>query len=617
MFGIKNGKKLTLVTAFTLLIFTHCSEVNAKEYSDDDLKEKIEQIVDWKKADMKQSITAPLFSNVFLKNAGNSVVDWYPFGMGRAGYPDDYDAYTAIVEQKVEQRYKQKGQLSESKATEWHRISLAYLAAGGDATDVNGHNLIADGVYNRGKTADLGTQGINGLIWGLITLDAMRYDIPKNAFETREGILKRILALQLNDGGFSLNQKKSDIDMTAMALSALAPYYNSEEKFSFLHKASNEQVKKSAREVIDQALTWLSKKQQKNGDFSSDGTPNLESTAQVAVALAALHIDVEKDERFIKNKQSIIDGLRDYENSDGGFIHAKTFNDKNPTSKPDESNSMASEQALYAFVALYREKLDERTLFDFRAPQSTTVKNEIYDAEKAISNLEKEPATVKQAIKKYKKVPTSERSYIANYVLLERIVKKQKMQLDEASLTSNQNINEKKSEMPEYFQVTSKLSKEITKQVEEKVKGLLKQPISTEHQAEIEKYRKLWKAADNKKDYIVIGKQLEERSQLIVKQIAKLNDMNEAILEYLYPFSELAIKDEQQVKKIISKYNELSSYDKKQIIQYGDVEKSMAQINTLKRERLYKYIGIASVIIVISLFVIWKRKKKATQGNDL
>lgn len=613
MIGIKNGRKGMAALLCSSLLFSSSFTVFAKEYDEEDLKEKMEQIIDWKKSDMKQSITAPLLANPFLKNAGNSVVDWYPFGMGRAGYPDDYDAYIAIMDKTISERYKEKGQLSANKATEWHRMTLAYLAAGGDATNIDGHNLIADGVYNRGKTADLGVQGINGLIWGLLALDALRYDIPENAYESRADLIKRIMALQLQDGSFSLNQKTANVDLTAMAISALAPYYNSSGKQQYTLKTTNKKIEKSVREVVEQALSWLSENQQNSGDFSSEGTANLESTAQVAVALTALQIDVEEDERFIKNDHTVIDAMMNYENEDGGFIHAKLYDEDNPTSQPNKSNSMASEQALYAFVALYRAEKGERTLFDFRKPQTMAVKNAVYEAEKAIARAKKEPSMLNKAIQAVQQVPKYERSYISNYASLEQIAKKQAVKLDFPSLMTNEENGQLKMILPTYFEATTTTSKTITASDVAAVKKLLEEKLSTEQQVDVEKYRKLLTEAENKASYTTLAQQLGSRATEIQKQSDVIKQLNEEILATLYPFSKLKIADEEQVKVILQQYNKLSSYDQKQIVRYEDVEKSMAQIESLKRERLYKYLGIAVVSIAIILFALWKRKRRKSK----
>ena len=57
------------------------------------------------------------------------------------------------------------------------------------------------------------------------------------------------------------------------------------------------------------------------GDFASWGTENVESTDQVVVALCCLGIDPLKDERFIKNGKTLLDGILKYRMSDGGFVH--------------------------------------------------------------------------------------------------------------------------------------------------------------------------------------------------------------------------------------------------------------------------------------------------------
>ena len=59
--------------------------------------------------------------------------------------------------------------------------------------DANGNpiNLIADGVYNRRDEKGEGVlpnQGVNALIYGLLALDTMRYDVPADALYDRDAI---------------------------------------------------------------------------------------------------------------------------------------------------------------------------------------------------------------------------------------------------------------------------------------------------------------------------------------------------------------------------------------------------------------------------------------------
>lgn len=604
--GIRNGKQFIAVGALALSMLLGAVPANAQTISELELQEKMEAIIDWKKEELKQNQDEPLLSNAFLANAGNSVVDWYPFGMGRAGYPDDYAAYVAVIDTKLQQRYQQPQKLSDTKATEWHRIALAYLASGGDATNANGINLIADGTYNRGNTTDLGAQGINGLIWGLITLDALRYDVPENAHEKRADIIERIVSLQLKNGGFSLDQKEADVDITAMALTALAPYYNDEKIYQYRQQQTKDTVKTTVREAVDHSLAWLSKQQQKDGDFKNGGIANLESTAQVVVALTSLHIDADTDTRFVKNGHTLIDGLLKYELPEGGFMHAKTYSEDNPTSRPDESNSMASEQALYALVALYRQETNQRTLYDLRKEQSTKTKEAVEAAEQAIAKLKKQPQTVDAAMKAYEKVAVAERSYVDNYSELAKVAES----VETADLTANLGINETTSPFPTFFEATQKVPNTISQKDVAAVNALLKQQASTSQEVATAKYVQQWQKAKNAADFQQEGQALKKRASEIVQLKKQIAQLNERILDELYPFTDLSLEDKDAVAAITAQYKKLPRYDQQQIVKYEDVEKAQTQIQSLQRARYLTVGGVVVVVLLAAGFVFFKRRQK-------
>lgn len=169
--------------------------------------------------------------------------------------------------------------------------------------DPNGDaiNLTADGTYNRGFTASLGRQGINGWIWGLIALDAKHYSIPDGSYYSRADIIKEILKLQLSDGGFALTGRSADPDITAMAIQSLAPYYKSGSSYTYaLTRQNGQTVTKTVKQAVNEALSCLSDMQLDTGDYISWGTQNVESTAQVLIALCCLGINPQADNRFIK-----------------------------------------------------------------------------------------------------------------------------------------------------------------------------------------------------------------------------------------------------------------------------------------------------------------------------
>lgn len=338
------------------------------KYSVSDITEAIDGILAWKRAQQGVAEGQPLLSGELLTYAGSTAADWLPIGLSRYGAEDDYDSYLAALRTYVEQKYREPDKLDRTKATEWHRIALAVLACGGDPThfgrDENGAdiNLIADGVYDRGKTVDIGAQGLNGWLWGLITLDSMKYNIPAGSSYTRTEMIKKILSFQLPDDGFNLRFAQgstADPDITAMAIQSMGPYY----------RTSTLNVK----DPVDKALDCLSKLQLDTGDFRSWGTRNSESVSQIIVSLCSIGVDPQNDSRFIKNGINLLDALFYYQQEDGGFAHSYESDPGNPSAIPGESNSIATDQALLALVAVWRQAQGMSILYDFR-PGSVSAK---------------------------------------------------------------------------------------------------------------------------------------------------------------------------------------------------------------------------------------------------
>ena len=85
--------------------------------------------------------------------------------------------------------------------------------------------------------------------------------------------------------------------------------------------------------------------------------------------------------------------------------------------------------------------------------------------------------------------------------------------------------------------------------------------------------------------------------------------VNNEILDKLYPFANLSIKDKKNVDEIVARYENLSKDDRKKILSYEDVEKSKTQIDNLIRARMIAIvIGVVVVIVVGS--VIWRMRKR-------
>lgn len=125
------NKRIQLfLTMLLILLCLTPSQAYASKTSED-LEQEMKGIIEWKKGSVGISEDSNLLNNDFLKNAGDTVGDWYPIGIGRLGYKDDYAAYLAVIEDVVELRYKTAEKLSDMKSTEWHRIILAVLSLGG------------------------------------------------------------------------------------------------------------------------------------------------------------------------------------------------------------------------------------------------------------------------------------------------------------------------------------------------------------------------------------------------------------------------------------------------------------------------------------------------------
>ena len=311
-----------------------------------------------KKADSIYKTTGDYLAKLGTPGVGSIGGEWMALGLARSGrtVPEGY--YDAVVKY-VKDNIDSNGRLDKNKATENARIILALTAIGKDVTNVDGHDLLA----GLNEMSYLSKQGINGAIFTLIALDSHSYTPAGDV--TRDKLVQAILDAQISsDGGWSLDGKNADVDMTAMAIQALAAYYKSNS---------------SAKKAVDKGLSWLSSVQQNDGGFTSWGAANSESCAQVIVALTALGIDPTKDSRFIKNGVSVLDALCSFAVNGGGFKHLAT---------ETSANGMATEQGFYALVAYYRLLNGQTSLYDM-----TDVKLEGVKAEEPVDDIDKSDDT--------------------------------------------------------------------------------------------------------------------------------------------------------------------------------------------------------------------------------
>ena len=329
--------------------------ISASQSEQTSLDAMIQETADGLRGLVDSSETYVLLDEEMLK-AGSSVSDWIAMALAFSGEEEAYDVYLERLEQYVTVAYEEQNCLDAVEATPYHRTTLTVLALGGDplafGTDANQENinLVADGTYYF-KGDSLGAQGLSGYIYALLALDAMAYEVPEDATYTRENIIAEILKAQSAEGGFSQNGYGADVDITAMALQALAPY----------------QDRKEVNSAIEKALDYLSEEMTPYGTFVSGSAESCESTAQVILAMCALDLDVETDVRFQKNGMTPWEGIKVFRLSDGTYVH---------TLEEEEGNLIATEQALLALEAVRARQMEDRWILDFRdydSPESVHI----------------------------------------------------------------------------------------------------------------------------------------------------------------------------------------------------------------------------------------------------
>lgn len=274
--------------------------------------------------------SAYLLQTVPQPEVGSVGGEWCVLGLARAsrGTESYFDAYRAAARRTLRET---GGVLHRVKYTEYARMVLALTALGEDPADFAGFNVLAP----LSDTKKVLFQGTSGAVWALLALDSNAYaaDAARNVY------LKAIADGVGSDGGWALVPgDASDADLTAMALTALAPYA----------------AEKDVQTLLDNGLAFLSSIQNADGSFSTSGHATAESTAQVLVTLCTLGIS-ETDSRFVKNGTTVLEALLSFQHPDGGFRH-----------EPDDAaaNAMATEQAFYALAAVCRSRSGMCALWD-------------------------------------------------------------------------------------------------------------------------------------------------------------------------------------------------------------------------------------------------------------
>ena len=238
------------------------------------------------------------------------VDEWAVLALARAEIDDEdwYALYLANLETAL-------GLGNEiTTLLDFARVTLAVTSLGEDATAFGSGNLDLTEAF---RTFTPSAATINAHIFSLIALDSNQYPSTD-----RQLFIHAILDAQNAGGSWSLTVGGSpDLDITAMALQALAPYYDS----------GNARLD----DAVTAARAWL----------SQQTVSDAEGHAQIIVALSALGYDAI---------DHVTDILTFRDAATGAFT------------RDGAVNAMTTEQAAYALVAYWRFLEGMNSLYDMR-----------------------------------------------------------------------------------------------------------------------------------------------------------------------------------------------------------------------------------------------------------
>ena len=266
---------------------------------------------------VKQETVQALLAEPEEYGLGEYGSEWLIFGLNASGSTEEgitsvtdtwADTIRALVKAK-------KGKLDEREYAPYARVSQGLVIAGRDPKDVEGYNLIKPLDEYEGVKS----QGIHAEIHALIAAHMAGVKLTHE-----KDYVADLLAECREDGSIryeGTDMSKAEIDITAMAIQALAPFAGE---------------RADCKEAVDAALTYLGSEQKEDGSYG-----NAESTAQVILAVNMAGRDPLNDPEFVKGDCNLGNGLLIFRKGDA-FAHTTE----------DEVTAMATEQALLAMDAI-------------------------------------------------------------------------------------------------------------------------------------------------------------------------------------------------------------------------------------------------------------------------
>ena len=385
--------------------------ITAKVYEIPYVPTEYEDILKADQAYLKKEITNPIVGSV-----GG---EWAVFALNRGGVAEEdwNNLYLSNLQDYVDEC---EGRLHNRKYTEYSRVVLALTSMGVDATKFKTEKGTYDLVSPLLEKQSNGEywaewQGNNGTAFALLALDSHNYLDNEEGNAARAAFIASLKNKQLDNGGWYISSGNADIDTTAAAIYALAPYYLDSSKLDALGgSVSHDELKA----MVDNALSYLSSIQNAKGGYGS-----VEADDWVLIALASLDRDADKDPMFVKNGYSLLSDIVTYhDKTTGGFRHVAD----------GSVDGMASEQTAYALAAYDRYKKNQNTLYDMTDVEFKDIDQETideaqqeYDQAQADAVKEKidaigevtleSEADIKAARKAYDALTDDQKALVTNY----------------------------------------------------------------------------------------------------------------------------------------------------------------------------------------------------------
>ncbi len=415
---LKHMKRLICI----ILVLSSLTFIPAAAAETDSMLDVINTITKWENtADSNTDI----ITNDVISNTGTNIYDWFAFSSGRLG-ADNTEKYD-IWKNTLADTLNNDNSFS---VPDYERLALCCAACGSDIAE---NELLQKAVFDNFTKADLSKKIVNQLIYALLTLDSHCYKIPESVDLSRYDLICEILSRQRDNGAlWMMNENTSETDLTAMMITALSPYANGGELFTYTQNNVEKSV--TIREAIEKALEYLSTAQSDDGTMINWGSSSCETTAQTIIALTTYGIDIEKDSRFIKNGNTLFDGMTTYRLDNGAFAHS--------FDGAGNADGYATTQALYTCIALLRNKNGYRDLFDMQKEFSPEQNKTIRSITENIDSISTpDNAEIKNILDDCCNLSVCDRRYIKNFSKLEDILKEYNIENTAAYTAEELGIN--------------------------------------------------------------------------------------------------------------------------------------------------------------------------------